>query len=83
MQSSSDKTISAMLLEDVPEFACAVSIAVCRGEIPQPRNHHKTFLKDKKLYLYGGTTDAGEQLSLFSLDLSPLGDSDRQPLLWK
>jgi hypothetical protein len=53
--------------------------------VPQPRNNHKSFVKDKKLYVYGGTTELGEQMSMFCLDISKLneGISEEVPLLWK
>lgn len=86
MQESSDKIGSItlenlILLEDQPEFNSPASIVTCKGDVPQPRNAHKSFLKDKKLYVYGGTTDVGDQMSLHTLDISKLGDSEQ--LLWR
>ena len=39
------------------------------GDIPSARNDHRNLLKDRKLYLFGGTTDKGSPFMAFVLDL--------------
>lgn len=74
---------SYILFEEPLEFTCPATLIVCKGEVPQPRSGHKSFVKDKKLYLYGGTTDQGEQMGLYSIDISRLSEADPTPLAWK
>ena len=51
------------------ESACQIEIIHTEGELPAPRNDHRVILKDKKLYLMGGTTDKGSHLDTFVLNL--------------
>ncbi len=87
MQEPSDKIANTLedliFLEEAAEFNASASLIFCKGEVPQPRNGHKSFVKDKKLYVYGGTTDLGEQISLYSLDISRLNETEETPLQWK
>lgn len=56
-------------MDEAQDYNCHVSLIRCRDEIPEPRNNHCSYVRDRKLYVYGGTTDNGEEFSVYCLDM--------------
>lgn len=61
-----------ILLSDTTEYTCEARLLKCQGDVPSPRNDHRTFLKDRKLFIYGGTTVKGDQPNMYSIDVGRL-----------
>ena len=50
------------------------------GKVPERRGYHSTFLKDQKLYIFGGhDIREGSLDNLWMLDLENFNDLDMQP----
>jgi hypothetical protein len=70
-----------LLLSDTADINCEAFVIKCQGDIPTPRNDHRTFLKDRKIFIYGGTTLKGDATNMFSIDIGRLMDGEAVPFL--